>query len=138
MNFAWSVSWYPYYRSQILQDDKYTKWINIAKRNCNKNVWIKLFGQKMKTQQQQNKKANIKILARAGIWTLDLSHRSLTHQAFTFSLKCYLSATSSSQHIDWSPAIELFQCNGSKHNQTKPDFWATLFQQLNVDFSVIF
>jgi len=35
-------------------------------------MWTK----EVKTQQQQNKKANIQILARAGIRTRDLSHLS--------------------------------------------------------------
>jgi len=63
---ARSVSLYPYNRSQILQYVKYTKYIKITKgiaKLCEKRC---VFGQKVKTQQQQNKKCNIKTLVGAG------------------------------------------------------------------------
>jgi len=59
---------------------------------------IMIFGQKIKAhhKQQQNKKANIQILARAGMWTRKLSHPDL---------EWYLSATNTSECVEWSQAI---------------------------------
>jgi len=70
---------------------------NIAKGIAKIHV-IKLlfFGQKVKSQQQQNKKANIKTFARAGNRTLDLLHRSLERSP---------SATESTERIDCCQAI---------------------------------
>jgi len=58
-NDARSVSLYPYNQSKVLQYVRYTKYINIAKECA--------FGQKVKTQQQQNEKSNIKPLPQPGI-----------------------------------------------------------------------
>ena len=57
-----------------------------------------VFDKKVTRLQQQNKKANTKILAGTGNWTRNLSSRSL---------ECYMyhSATESTEHIDWSQAI---------------------------------
>ena len=63
---ARSVSLYPYNQLQILQIIKNTNKINIAKgfaKLCDKQC---IYGQKIKTKQQQNKeKSNIKALAGA-------------------------------------------------------------------------
>jgi len=65
------------YRPLMLQYDRYGKWINNAKAIANfHNIYIAFGLNKLKIE-QQNKKANINILARAGNRTLDLSHRSL-------------------------------------------------------------
>ena len=78
---ARSVSLYPYTWSQLLQYVKYTSIRDkltlpkgIAKTYVN-NVYF--WTNKVKLQQQQNKKATIIILARAGNRTRDLMHRSL-------------------------------------------------------------
>jgi len=70
-----------------------------------------------KAQDQQYKKANIKILARAGHINRDLSHPSL---------EWCLSVTGTTERVNKSQAIKLFQHNGSKHKQTKPNWWPTL------------
>ena len=65
----------------------WTKWINIAERIAHyldlSFVWMK----KEKTQQhQQNNKATIKVLAKAGNWTWDLSHRSPMRYLLSFTI----------------------------------------------------
>jgi len=62
-----------------------------------------VFGQK--TQQQQNKQANIKILVWAGNWNRELLH---------WFLERYLSANESTEHIDYIQAIKLLQRKGAK------------------------
>ena len=54
------------------------------------------FEKKVKTQQQQNKKSNIKSLAGAGNWTRDLLHPKRMRQHYT---------TESTESIDYSQAI---------------------------------
>ena len=54
------------------------------------------FGQKLKTQQQQNKKSNIKTHAWAGDWTRDLLHPKRMR---------YHCTTESTESIDCSQAI---------------------------------
>ena len=60
---------------------------------------------KVKTQQQQNKKSNIKTLVGAGDWTWDLLHPKRMR---------YHCTTESTESIDCSQAIYLFRRNGSK------------------------
>ena len=81
-----------------MQYVKYTKLINIANAKTNlfvKNVFA-FFLQIQKKQYQQNKKANLKVLCRAGTKTRDLSHPSL---------ECYLWATKTTEYIHWIQAI---------------------------------
>jgi len=78
------------------------------------------FLQEVKSQPQQNKKANIQFLTRARPRMRNILHRSLER---------YLSATESSERIDCSEAIYLFQRNGLIHKRTQPCLPATRFQQ---------
>jgi len=81
------------------------------------------FGQKkVKTQQQQNKKSNIKTLAAAGHCTRDLLQPKRMR---------YHCTTESTDSIDCSQAILLFRRNGSKRKQTKPKLRARHFQQIH-------
>ena len=66
---------------------------------------------KVKTN-QRNAKASTKIATRPGIRTRDPSHSSQM---------LYLSATETTQQINWSQAMYQFQANGSKQ-------WAILFR----------
>ena len=65
------------------------------------NLWTK----KIKTPEQQNRKSNIKILARSGNRTWDLSQPSRM---------CYLWTTQSFVSMDSCQAFKLFQRNGPK------------------------
>jgi len=71
---------------------KYIKWVNIAKGITKITDKKCILDKKIKTQQQQNRKSNIKICAR----TRDLSHSSRM---------CYLWTTMSTESIDACQAI---------------------------------
>ena len=94
LKYARSVFLYPYIRSQILQYVKYTTLINIAKEIANLfDKYVRVFGQNVKTQEQQNKITNIKYqikyhikiktLAGAGHWTWVLSHPKRMRYIYT-------------------------------------------------------
>ena len=67
----------------IWQYVKYIKCINIAKRIAKFHDKLCVLHKNVKTQQQQNKKANIKNIARGGNWTRDLSHPSRVRYLYT-------------------------------------------------------
>jgi len=79
----------------------------------NHGLWIK----NVKTQQQQKNQTNIKILVKPG---------NPTQNSGTCSLLCNLSATETTECIDWSLAFFLFHSYVSKHKQTKSYYWNIL------------
>jgi len=86
-----------------MQYIKYTK--SITKRIANFCDKRCVFEQKVKTQQQQNKKWNIKTLVGAGNWTRDL--------LLPMRMR-YHCTTESTESIDCSLPMLLFRRNGSK------------------------
>jgi len=70
------------------------------------------FDKKVKTQQQQSKKWNIKTLAESGDWTRELLHPKRMR---------YHCTTESTDGIDCSKVILLFRRNGSKRKKKQSE-----------------
>jgi len=124
----------PVYRDTVIIGHKLCGVIDTLKNNIVKG-FAKLqlthkkffFDKTMKTQHQQNKGVNIKILVRGGSRTRDLSHRSLMSNLLT---------TESNEHIDVVKLFIRFKVMGRNTNKQNQICWSHVFNKVVI--SVIF